>query len=131
MIGTARRAVRGAAGGRALPRQRQIWIDLLGYMRLKSGGQSQQPGKRDHGRVIRAQPRLGIFEFKSVVHACLAQLPSQFLIATDPAANRHKIDAVFPRRCNRLAHQDVDNRLLKRRSAKVGRESRPSTFGSK
>ena len=95
-------------------------------MRLKSGGQSQQRGKRDHGRVIRAQPRLGIFEFKSAVHACLAQLPSQFLIATDPTANRHKIDAVFPRRCNRLAHQDVDNRLLKR-SAKIGEKVARST----
>src|SRR4030095_1963873 len=87
-------------------------------MGLKSGAQSQQPSKRDHGRVIRAQPWLGIFEFKSFARTCLAQLPSQFLIATDPTANRHKMDAVFPRCCNRLAHQDIDNRLLKR-SAKI------------
>src|SRR4029077_780680 len=105
---------RGAPRGRSLPSKRQIRIDLFSDSRLKPTLQSQQPGKRDHSRVIRAQPRLGIFEFESAAHACLAQLPSQFLIATDPTADRHKIDAVFPCCCNRLAHQDVDNRLLKR-----------------
>ena len=45
--------------------------------------------KRDHRRVVCAQPRLRIFEIKSFAHTCLAQLFSQFLIATNPAANCH------------------------------------------
>src|SRR5437762_4677785 len=98
-----------------------MWVDLLGYKGLKSSTQSQERSKRDHGRVIGAQPRLGTFEFKSFARTRLIQLPSQFLIATDPTANRHKIDTIFPRYCNRLAHQDIDNRLLKR-SAKVGQQ---------
>jgi hypothetical protein len=41
-------------------------------------------------------------------------LSSQFLIATNTAADCHQIDAVFLRRSNRLAHEYIDNRLLKR-----------------
>jgi hypothetical protein len=79
---------------------------------LKSSLPSQQRGKGDHGRVIRAQPRLRIFEFKSHARACFAQLPLQFLIATDAAADCHKTDPIFLRGSNRLAHQNIDNCLL-------------------
>src|SRR4029453_3856940 len=38
---------------------------------------------------------------------------SQFLIATNTTAYRHKIDAIFLRGRNCLAYQHIDNRLLK------------------
>src|SRR5260370_9652249 len=109
----ARRAIRGAPRGRALPSERQIRIDLFSDSRLKPTLQSQQPGKRDHSRVIRAQPRLGIFEFKSAMLACLAQLPSQFPVATDPTANRPQVNAVILPYWNHLPTHDAANSPLK------------------
>src|SRR5205807_8202224 len=58
-------------------------------------------------------------EVRAPVHACLAPMPSEFLSATNTAANRREVDAISRRCWNRLAHQDINSRLLKR-SAKIG-----------
>src|SRR5207245_4578498 len=93
--------------------QREIRVDLFGYFGFKSGFQSEQCCKCDHGRIISAQPRLGTLEFKSFAAARFPQLPAQFLIATDAAAHRNQINTVFLPCRDRLCHQDVDNCLLK------------------
>src|SRR5438445_7332716 len=49
--------------------QREIWIDLFGYVRAGAIVEFEHRGKGDHRRVIGAQPRFGGFEFKPVTFA--------------------------------------------------------------
>src|SRR4026208_1260126 len=71
----------------ALLCQYEVRINLFSDVRLKPTLRSQDRGKSDHGRIVRAQPRFGIFKFKSFACTCFAQLFGQFLIATNPAAD--------------------------------------------
>src|SRR6266849_3350967 len=103
---------------RALPRrdQRKIRVDFFRNIGCKTAFQFQHGSEGNHRRIIRAQPGLSTFEFKSFLLAGVAKLSSQFLIATDAAAHRDKNDIVLLRGRDCLAHKDIDNRLLKRRA---------------
>src|SRR6266571_4090317 len=61
---------------RASVGEREVRIDFLGHARLKPMLQPQRSGKRDHGSVIRAKPRLGALELESIALARLLQLTS-------------------------------------------------------
>jgi len=96
--------------------KREIRIDFFGYFRFESILQSQDRSKRDHRSVISAEPRLSSLEFETCAFACLAQLPTQFFVATHAAAYRDKIDIMPFCRGDGLANENIDNRRLNRRA---------------
>src|SRR5207245_4137771 len=93
--------------------QRTIRVDFFRNIGCKTAFQFQHGSEGNHRRIIRAQPGLSAFEFKSFLLAGVAKLSSQFLIATDATAHRDKNDIVLLRGHDCLAHKDIDNRLLK------------------
>src|SRR2546421_11137964 len=107
----AKMSTRGACAPQS--NKREIRIDFFGYFRFESILRSQDRSKRDHRSVISAEPRLSSLEFETCAFACLAQLPTQFFVATHAAAYRDKIDIVLLRCRDCFAYEDIDNCLLK------------------